>query len=108
MSDKIATLINKMVEKLKESYQPEKIILFGSHAYGKPTDDSDVDFLIIKDDSKRTIDRSVEVRRILREENRKIAITSLVYTPSEIENRLSMGDDFVEEVLSKGKVLYAR
>ncbi len=105
---KTQAIIRKMAEKIKESYQPEKIILFGSYAYGKPTRDSDVDLFIIKDDPRQPIDRGVHVRRILCEENREIALTPLVYTPAEVAYRLSIGDDFVSEILSKGKVLYAR
>jgi len=101
-------LILKMVEKIRSKYQPEKIILFGSYAYGKPTKDSDVDLFIIKDDPCLPLERSVEIRRILCEENRKIALTVLVYTPGEIEYRLSIGDDFVEEALTKGQVLYTK
>ncbi len=108
MNKKVKTIIRRMTEKIKESYQPEKIILFGSYACGKPTRDSDVDLFIIKDDPRRPIERGVHVRRILREENREMALTTLVYTPAEVAYRLSIGDDFVSDVLSKGKLLYAR
>jgi uncharacterized protein len=108
VNKKVKSLIDNMVEKLRICYQPEKIILFGSYANGKPTDDSDVDLFIIKDDPQRSIDRSIQVRRILREENREIALTSLVFTPKEVEYRLYIGDDFVQEILDKGIVLYAK
>lgn len=105
---KIDRLILKMVEKIRTKYEPEKIILFGSYAHGKSTKDSDVDLFIIKNDPSLPLERSVEIRRILCQENRKIALTVLVYTPREIEHRLSIGDDFVEEALTKGQVLYAK
>lgn len=103
-------IIERIVEKIKDNYNPEKIILFGSYAYGKPTKDSDIDLCIIKKETTVTspIDRSVEVRRILAEENRQVALTPIIYTPEEIEYRLSIGDDFIAEVLEKGKILYAR
>ena len=104
----IKDLILKMCDRIKEAYQPDRIILFGSFAYGNPTDDSDVDLLIVEDDARRPIDRRVDIRHIVREENRKIALTLLVYTPAELEYRLSIGDDFVDEVLKSGEVLYAR
>ncbi len=58
---KIRKIISEVVEKIKRDYQPEKIILFGSYAYGTPTEDSDIDLFIIKDTDKRRVDRFVEV-----------------------------------------------
>ncbi len=106
----IKRILLNIVDKIRDNYHPEKIILFGSHAYGKPTEDSDIDIVIIKKEKHYSspIDRSVEIRRIVSEENRLCAITPIVYTPEELEYRLSIGDDFVAEVLEKGKVLYAR
>jgi len=103
----IETIINEMVIKIKKEYQPERIVLFGSYAYGVPTPDSDVDLLIIKNDPRPPIERRVEIRRIVSQENREIAITPLVYTPQEINYRLTLGDDFIAEIIKKGKVLHA-
>ncbi len=100
------TVLDRITEKIKREYQPEKIILFGSHAYGKPTRDSDIDLFIIKETKKRHIDRSVEVAEILDEENREVALDLLVYTPGEIADRLAMGDDFIKIILNEGKILY--
>ncbi len=105
---RIQKIINEVVEKIKNEYQPEKIILYGSYAYGKPTRDSDIDLFIIKDTDKRRVDRFVEVKRLIYKPTRRISIAPLVYTPDEIEKRLEMGDGFIEEVLSKGEVLYAQ
>ena len=106
----IKKILLNIVDKIRDNYHPEKIILFGSYAYGKPTEDSDIDIVIIKKENRYSspIDRSVEIRRIVSEKNRLCAITPIVYTPEELEYRLSIGDDFVAEVLEKGKVLYAR
>ena len=101
-------LISEIVEKIKKDYQPEKIILYGSYAYGHPTEDSDVDLFIVKDTDKRRVERFVEVSRLVDESERHISISPLVYTPREVEERLALGDDFVEEILAKGEVLYAR
>lgn len=49
--------IDKIVRRVVDVYQPEKIILFGSYAYGNPDSDSDQDFLIIKETSERLIVR---------------------------------------------------
>ncbi|MFQ6003206.1 MAG: nucleotidyltransferase domain-containing protein [Candidatus Zixiibacteriota bacterium] len=95
-----------MVDKIKREYKPEKIILFGSYAWGKPTKDSDIDLFIIKDTSARGIDRAVEIRRILDEENAIFPLDVLVYTPNEMKRRLEIGDDFVKDIIDKGKILY--
>jgi len=101
-------LILRIVDRIKRKYEPEKIILYGSYAYGKPTEDSDIDLFIVKETDKRRVDRFVEVSRLIYERGRRVSISPLVYTPKELEERLSLGDDFVEEVLTKGEVLYAR
>jgi len=104
----IRRLILRIVDRIKREYEPEKIILYGSYAYGKPTEDSDIDLFIVKETDKRRVDRFVEVSRLIYERGRRVSISPLVYTPKELEERLSLGDDFVEEVLTKGEVLYAR
>ena len=106
---KVEAIIKEIVEILTEKYKPEKIILFGSYAYGNPTEDSDIDLLIIKEtDKKRRVDRFVEVKRIIFNPKIRIPISPLVLTKEEIKERLEMGDDFIEEILTKGKVLYER
>lgn len=105
---KLRKLILDIVDQIKREYMPDKIILYGSYAYGKPTRDSDIDLLIVKDTDKRRVDRFVEVSRLVYQPGRHVSVSPLVYTPKELEERLSLGDDFVEEVLSKGEVLYAR
>lgn len=99
-------LIKIITQKIKDNYNPEKIILFGSYAYGKPKKDSDIDLLIIKKTNARHIDRSTKVRKILQEENRLIAIEPLVYTPEEIAQRVEIEDDFIRNIMNEGKVLY--
>jgi predicted nucleotidyltransferase len=100
-------VIKKIVDLLIKEYHPDKIILFGSYAYGKPTEDSDIDLLIIKEsDKKRKIDRFVEVQSLIYSEEARIPVSPLVLTKEELEERLSIGDDFIEEIITKGKVLY--
>lgn len=96
-----------VVAAIRDRYSPERIILFGSHAWGEPGRDSDVDIFIVKDTQKPPLERAVEVRRIVRRQRRGLAMDVLVYTPREVEERLGMGDPFVEEVLRRGVVLHA-
>jgi predicted nucleotidyltransferase len=85
-------------------FRPRKIVLFGSYAYGKPTEDSDVDLLVIM---RRTRDRgermSVRIRHAI---PRDFPLDLLVRTPSDVAKRLRWGDPFISELLEKGEVLY--
>ena len=99
-------IIRKITQLLIAAYAPEKIILFGSYAHGEPHTDSDIDLLIIKETDKRPLDRWMEVKRLLRDRNRTVSISPLVYTRREIEERLAMKDFFIKEILEKGEVLH--
>jgi predicted nucleotidyltransferase len=99
-------LLKNIVEKIKENYQPQKIILFGSYAWGKPTKDSDIDLFIIKDCTEKHRQRALKVRRIITEENAFVGIDILVYTPKEVEERLKIGDSFIKKIMTKGVLLY--
>ncbi len=103
---KIEKIIGEIVERIRKEYRPEKIILFGSYAYGKPREESDIDLFIIKDTNKRRIDRFVEVKKLVYDPNRGISVSPLVYTNQELQERLKIKDFFVCEILEKGKVLY--
>lgn len=100
-------VIQNILQKLIAEYAPQKVILFGSHVYGSPGPDSDIDFLIIKETTERFIDRWVKVQGILTGTHRFLPVETLVLTPGEIENRLAIGDQFIAEILEKGEILYA-
>ena len=108
MNREIEQTIAELVKKLKDEYDPDKIILFGSYGYGHPTEDSDIDLLILKDTNSRRADRFIEVKRLIYDPARKIPVSPLVYTPEELEERLKIGDDFIKEAVQKGVVLYER
>jgi uncharacterized protein len=103
---KVREIINAMTEKIVNEYRPKRIILFGSYVYGEPSEDSDIDLLIIKETEKRPIDRWVEVKRLLRDIARTVPVSPLVYTPKEIEERTAIKDFFLKEIFEKGEVLY--
>jgi len=106
-SQQARDVIQRIVEKLVSGYAPQKVILFGSYAYGDPTPDSDIDLLIIKETPERFIDRWVTVRRILSDPKRMVPLETLVLTPQEVSRRLAIGDQFLAEIMEKGEVLYA-
>jgi predicted nucleotidyltransferase len=106
-SQEVRQTIQAILEKLLAGYAPQKVILFGSYAYGDPRPDSDIDLLIIKETDERFIDRWVAVRRLLSDPGRTIPLETLVLTPQELSDRLAIGDQFLAEVVEKGDVLYA-
>lgn len=85
-------------------YKPEKIILFGSLAWGRPDRASDIDLLIAKE--KVPKNKRERVRELLNKISYKKATDFLIFRPSEVKERLSMGDPFIKTIFEKGKVLY--
>ena len=106
-SEDVQNTIEGIVAKLVAGYEPQKVVLFGSHARGDPRPDSDIDLLVIKDTEERMIDRCVQVRRIVSDPNRFIGLELLVLTPEEVSRRIAVGDQFIGQIIEKGKVLYA-
>jgi predicted nucleotidyltransferase len=94
--------IRRYARQVGERFHPEKIILFGSHAYGHPHADSDVDLLVIMP-ARNQHDQAVKIRW---EFPAPFAMDLLVRTPKEMKWRLEEGDSFHTEITSKGKVLY--
>ena len=94
------------VQKIVDKLNPEMVILFGSYAYGKPTPHSDVDLLIVMKTSASLKERSWKVSRLLLP--RPFPVDILVKTPKEIEKALKSGNFFLQEILTRGKVLYER
>jgi len=98
--------INKIVKTIASNYNPEKIILFGSYAYGKPAKDSDLDLLVVvKENSQPRYKRAREIRKYL------WGITDipkdiLVYTLDEINEWKEVKEAFITKVVKKGKALY--
>ena len=102
---KVSREIKNVTEQIVQSYNPEKIILFGSFAYGKPRPSSDIDLLIIKKSRKKRVER---IKEILMKVESDIPLEPLVYTPKEIKQRLNLGDFFVQDIFKKGKLLYEK
>lgn len=105
--NRMRAVIQEIVRRLVAGYAPEKIILFGSYAYGKPDADSDIDLLVIKATRERFFERLDSVRRVAAGTHPHIPFEPIVLTPKEVEQRLKAGDQFVGEILERGEVLYA-
>ena len=95
--------IRAVGRRIARRFRPERIILFGSHARGTATDDSDVDLLVIMPFEGDSLWKSGEV---LAAANPDFAADVIVRTPQAVQRRLEMGDRFMQDILTKGKVLY--
>jgi predicted nucleotidyltransferase len=97
--------IKRFSQAIARRFRPRKIILFGSYAYGKPTEDSDVDLLVVMDRTRYRGERmSIRIRHAVQ---RTFPLDLLVRTPAHMAKRLRWGDCFIREVVEKGKVMYA-
>jgi predicted nucleotidyltransferase len=99
-------LLRAITRRIVEAIQPEKVILFGSYAYGEPTLDSDIDLLVVKQSRKRPAERARVISALFL--HRRFGLDILVRTPNELQERLRIGDYFFREITQKGKVLYER
>ena len=98
--------IRTVVARLASSINAESIILFGSHARGNATEDSDVDLMIIAESNLPRFKRSRELYKLFRPY--PFGMDLIVYTPEEIEKGKDSSVSFVSNVLREGMVLYAR
>ena len=95
--------IDQVVSQIVENFKPQKIILFGSYARGKPRPESDVDLLVVVDTPLKEGKLSLEIRRNL---GVMFGLDLIVYKPDHLKNRVEMGDWFLRDILKEGKVLY--
>ncbi len=97
--------IRAIVKQIATQFKPEKIILFGSYAYGKPKPESDVDLLVVMDTPLRPSEQAVQIVRAI---DYHFGMDLLVRRPQQIAERVALGDSFLREIMEKGKVVYAR
>ena len=98
--------IETYAQDVARQFKPLKIVLFGSYAYGNPTEDSDVDLMVVmpKDPAGvRNRDRAMAIRTAV---PKSFPLDLLVKDPGDIAWRLEEGDCFLQDVFSKGRVLY--
>ena len=93
--------ILKFVDAVAAKFKPQRIVLFGSYAYGTPTEDSDVDLMIIKNYRGSNAQAACRIST-----HHGFALDLLVRSPREIQYRLSIEDWFVWDIMEKGIVLY--
>jgi predicted nucleotidyltransferase len=97
-------VIREYARRVAERFQPEKIILFGSYAYGTPHEDSDVDILVVMP-ARNQLRAAVRIDRYCEP---CFPLDLIVRTPENMRWRLEEGDWFLREIVSQGKVLYEK
>lgn len=97
-------IIREIKDRIVKGVHPEKIILFGSYAYGTPTKDSDLDLLVIFPTEEPMHKRVTRIRKLLRDI--RVPKDILVYTPQEIESWKNVSSAFITSIIRKGKVIY--
>lgn len=97
--------IDNIINTIVRHYRPDKIILFGSYAQGNPTEDSDLDLLVIKDSDLPRYKRAREIHKLFNPY--PVAMDILVYSNKEIEKWRTVETSFVHEALKRGVVVYA-
>lgn len=95
--------IKRLCQKIVEGFHPDKIILFGSRAYGKPRADSDIDLLVIMPYEG---DSALTASLILNDLDVLVSLDLLVRTAEEVRERIEIGDQFMKEIIENGKVMY--
>jgi len=97
--------IAAVCERIAREFLPERVILFGSYAYGEPGPDSDVDMLVILPFKGRNFHKSLE---ILNRVAPRFPMDLLARRPEDVRRRYAEGDPLIREALDHGKVLYER
>jgi predicted nucleotidyltransferase len=105
MNQQTLELLDQMTQRLVSALNPEQIILFGSHAYGEPTEESDIDLLVIVSQSDEPrYRRAQEAHRTLR--GMGIPKDILVMTRAEVERKATVPNSLISQILRQGRVLY--
>ncbi|MEW6249578.1 MAG: nucleotidyltransferase domain-containing protein [Planctomycetota bacterium] len=95
--------IRAFARRIAAEFKPQQIILFGSYAYGTPTEDSDVDLMVVFAGRRTAVSRALEIRLKL---DAPFALDLLARSAHEMRHRYKIEDWFIREIVDKGKVLY--
>ena len=96
--------IQATCDDIVREFAPLQVILFGSYAYGTPTEDSDVDLLVVMDIPKSEFrNKTIEIQQHI---PRRFSMDLLVRSPEEIAYRVSYNDWFLREITEKGELLH--
>jgi uncharacterized protein len=95
--------IRQLSEQIRREFSPQKIILFGSHSWGTPSEESDVDLLVVTAFEGKPWRFAVEIRDRIKP---TIPLDLIVRTPEQLQERLLKHDMLLTEIITRGTVLY--
>ena len=95
--------IRDLTAQIAREFKPDRIILFGSHAYGQPGNDSDVDILVVLPFKGKPVRKAIEIRNKI---NAGMPLDLIVRTPDQLAERLAQNDWFMREIVERGRTLY--
>ena len=95
--------IKRFVAQVVAEFRPQRVILFGSYAYGRPREDSDVDLMLVMPYKGSSAQAATRVRLAC---PREFPMDLMVRSPREMRQRIRMGDGFIKEITMKGIVLH--
>lgn len=93
-----------ITRRIVRAVHPEMIVLFGSRVYGKPRPNSDLDLLVVSEVDGTWWHRSQQIVRLF--PSAPVTLDVHAYTPSELTHRLEIGDDFIQEIVGRGKRVF--
>ena len=95
--------IKHLSSQIAREFNPDRIILFGSYAYGQPGNDSDVDILVVLPFKGKPVRKAIEIRNKV---NAGVPLDLIVRTPEQVADRVAQNDWFMREILERGHTLY--
>ncbi len=97
--------IENVAKRIARDFDPERIILFGTHSEGRPTADSDVDLLVVLPHEGKSWRKAADIRGRI---NAEFPLDLLVRAPGEMRRRVAQGDPVLRQVQETGDVLYEK
>ncbi len=95
--------VDFLVRQIAEQFHPERIILFGSYAYGTPDPESDVNLLVVMDTPTNEFEQASHIKHSIK---RSFELDLLLRTPDNLARRIALGDFFLRDIVQKGSALY--
>ena len=95
--------IKDLTSQIAREFNPDRIILFGSYAYGQPGNNSDVDILVVLPFKGKPVRKAIEIRNKV---NAGVPLDLIVRTPEQVAERLAQNDWFMREIVERGRTLY--
>lgn len=95
--------IEALTSQIVSAFKPERIIMFGSYADGRASDDSDIDLLVILQFEGKPVRKAIEIRNAIKA---RLPLDLIVRTPEQLAERLAQNDWFMRDIVEKGRTLY--